>query len=79
MDLLAFGWNWGQLLDPGTLVFVMGGVVAVSAIVFPQWRRVRHTEAATRLKHKMIDRGFSADEIERVLNAGEDGEDASQA
>ena len=64
--------HWSQLLEPKTLVFVMAGVVAVSAIVLPHWRRVREVEASSRLKQKMIDRGYSADEIERVLNAGDD-------
>lgn len=66
-------WNWDTFLEPRTLVFVVMGVVGVSAIFIPNWRKVRQTEANTRLKHKMIERGFSADEIERVLNAGEAG------
>lgn len=64
--------DWSRLLRMPTLVFVVGGVIAVFAIVLPQWRRVREVEAASRLKQKMIDRGFSADEIERVLKAGDD-------
>ena len=50
----------------------MMGVVGFSAIFLPHWRRVREVEAAARLKLKMLERGFSADEIERVINAGDD-------
>lgn len=64
--------DWSQLLRTPTIVFVVGGVIAVFAIVLPHWRRVREVEAASRLKQKMIDRGFSADEIERVLKASDD-------
>lgn len=64
--------HWSQLLKMPTLVFIVGGVIALFAIVLPQWRRVREVEASSRLKQKMIDRGYSADEIERVLNAGDD-------
>ena len=66
--------DWSRILKPETLIFLMAGVVAVSAIVFPQWRQVRQIEASNRLKQKMIDRGSSADEIERVLKAGEEDE-----
>lgn len=69
--------DWSRILKPETLIFIMAGVVAVSAVVLPQWRRVREVEASSRLKQKMIDRGFSAEEIERVLNAGGD-EEASE-
>ena len=65
-------WDWSQLLRMPTLVFVVGSVIAVIAIVLPHWRRVREVEAASRLKQKMVDRGFSADEIERVLSAGDE-------
>lgn len=64
--------DWSRILKPETLIFIMAGVVAVSAIAFPQWRRVREVEASSRLKQKMIDRGYSAEEIERVLKAGGD-------
>ena len=67
-------WSWSQILEPRTLVFVMCGAVGLTAIILPQWRRVREVEASTRLKHKLIDRGFSADEIERVLKAGDEDE-----
>lgn len=46
------------------------GLVAVTGIVARQWRRVRVAEAEAGLKARMIDRGYSADEIERVLQAG---------
>jgi hypothetical protein len=35
-----------------------------------QWRQVRVSEHLAALKQNMIERGMSADEIERVINAG---------
>lgn len=72
MMALIAGWDWRSILEPRTLVFIVMGVVGFSAIFIPHWRRVREVEASTRLKLKMLDRGFSADEIERVINAGDE-------
>ena len=66
--------DWLKSIDPAAFVFIMSGVVAVAAIGFPQWRQVRQNESTSRLKQKMVDRGYSADEIERVLKAGEEDE-----
>ena len=72
MYLLADS-DWTWLLRPPTLWGVVSFawvVVALVAIIGPQWRRVHRNSEAARLIRQMVDRGFSADEIERVLNAG---------
>jgi hypothetical protein len=53
------------------LVLIFGGslVVAVIAIVGGFIYHFRKREAENNLKHEMIARGMSADEIERVLTA----------
>ena len=74
MDLL---WR----LDGGELIgffSVVGGLaVAVIAIIGGCWTASRKAEARTRqveveaaLKQDMLNRGMSAQDIERVLNAG---------
>ncbi|MCH7591411.1 MAG: hypothetical protein IH989_01345 [Planctomycetes bacterium] len=70
-------WDWSQLFKMPTLAYVACGITAIFAIALPHWRRVREVEASSRLKQKMIDRGYSAEEIERVLKAGRD-EEASE-
>ena len=67
-ELASF--DWGELLEMPTLIFLVGGVIAVTAIVATQWRQAQKTSDNARLKEQMIQRGFSADEIERVINAG---------
>ena len=48
----------------------LGCLIAVTAIVGAYWHRVRNAEIAASLKHKMLDQGFSADDIKKVLEAG---------
>jgi hypothetical protein len=53
------------------LVLIFGGsmVVAIIAIIASFVYHFRKREAEINLKHEMIARGMSADEIERVLSA----------
>jgi hypothetical protein len=52
-----------------------GGVLAlIVATIAEYWRKSRASERTAELKQSMIDRGFRADEIVKVLNAGK-GED----
>ena len=65
--------DWNSLLhhDPGMPFFLVGlaigGFVSVTAIVAVQWRKAQQTSYEATLKAKMIDRGFSADEIIKVV------------
>jgi len=52
------------------LFWCVVGVVAVTAIIARQWRRVRVAEAVAALKAQMIEKGYSAEEIEKALQAG---------
>jgi hypothetical protein len=72
---MVFGEGFEDMLGslPGilTVTFIFGGwiIVAVVANVAKNWRRVQESEHAAALKQSMIERGMSADEIERVLRA----------
>ncbi len=62
--------DWNAILQqadmfPLVLFLGTGGVIAITAIIAVQWRKANET----RLKEKMIDRGFDADEIARVISA----------
>jgi hypothetical protein len=69
------GW-WHSLFDhlPGILfiTFIFGGwvIVAIVRSFTDNWRKVREAEQVAALKQSMVERGMSADEIERVLKAG---------
>lgn len=53
------------------VTFLFGGLALwlIVATVADAWRRVRVTERTAQLKQSMIERGYRADEIVRVLNA----------
>jgi hypothetical protein len=51
---------------------MIGWMVTSIAI---SWRKVRTSEHLAALKQTMIERGMSAEDIERVINAGLPGED----
>jgi hypothetical protein len=67
---------WGKVLDnlPATLcvLFIFGGwvIVAIVRSFTDSWRRVREAEQSAALKQSMVEKGMSAEDIERVLNAG---------
>ena len=44
-------------------------IVLVTAIVAPKWRDVRRAESDAKLKHDLVAAGYSAEDIERVVQA----------
>jgi hypothetical protein len=54
------------------VTFLFGGLVLwlIVSTVAESWRKVRIAERNATLKQSMIDAGYRADEIVRVLNAG---------
>ena len=68
--------SWGDLFEkmPAILMitFIFGGwvIVAVVRSFTDSWRRVREAEQTAALKQSMVDKGMSADEIERIMKAG---------
>ncbi len=77
MDMLAQafdgGIDWNALLRSDTIPVVlcsfMCGALGVTTVIAMQWRRVRISEAEAALKLRMVERGFSTEEIERVVQA----------
>lgn len=52
--------------------FIMITVIVAINVLAKAWSKGRELAALCRLKERMIDRGMSAEEIERVLVAGTD-------
>jgi hypothetical protein len=59
-----------QMKD-AALVFtaIMAGLCVIVVGVAAHWRKLRHAEIDGALKQEMIQRGMSADEITRILQA----------
>ncbi len=72
MDILA-GIDWQPLLEggdgPPLLLFIVMGIVIIAVVVGVQWRRVRISEVEAGLKIRMIERGYSPEQIGQVLQA----------
>ncbi len=58
--------DWNHLLDGPIIPLTFCSVVCLTLIIAGQWRRVRIAETEAALKVKMIDKGYSAAEMERV-------------
>lgn len=71
MDLIA-AIDWNRLLEPPNGILIICGAVAAVGLLAPQWRRMRQHADDARLKEQMVQRGFTADEIERVMRAGDE-------
>lgn len=65
-ELLA-KFDGGELI--GLLSVLMGGLIAITAIVSVHWRKARRAEQDAALKQQMIERGMSAEQIAQVLAA----------
>jgi hypothetical protein len=57
------------LSNPLFIVFASITLYCVVSTVAVQWRKVRQAEIDAALKHEMIQRGMSADDIQKVLEA----------
>ena len=63
--------DWNTLLQrsseefPLLVFFALMALIAITAIIAVQWRKTHEV----RLKMRMIERGFSPDDIVRILNA----------
>lgn len=58
-------------MDAGIVVPVAFFVMIVAIVAVGSWSTTRTNMARLRLKEMMLERGMSAEEIERVLAAGE--------
>jgi hypothetical protein len=52
-----------------SILFGTGALVMVAGSVASHWRKLREKELDAALKHKMLDQGMSADDIQKVLQA----------
>lgn len=64
-----------QVIGLVTIVCLFGGpmIVGVVYAIANSWAKAVRDREDADLKHRMVDAGFSVEEIERVLNAGRGG------
>lgn len=65
--------SWQGFVDgdmfPLIVFLVVGAFVLIVSVLAVQWRRVRVAETEGAIKMRMIEKGYSADEIERVVRS----------
>ena len=66
--LLELAMNEGIVIP--SVMFTVGGIISVTAIIASHWRKARKADADAQLKAMMIQRGMSVSDIERVMAAG---------
>ena len=59
--------------NESTLGTVLGCAIPLTAIIGTFWMIVQKTRSENELKQSMVERGMSADEIERVMGAKSHG------
>ena len=61
--------------DKQTLGVVFGCAIPIVFILAIAWYKVERMRSVNELKRRMVERGMSAEEIERVIKSGEEVEE----
>jgi hypothetical protein len=61
--------------DKHTLGVVFGCGIPIVFILATAWYKVERMKSTNELKRKMVERGMSAEEIERVMNTPDEAKD----
>jgi hypothetical protein len=66
--LALFGRDMAFIL----VLVIFNALVGLAFFIVIQWRKIRQAEIQAALKHDMLERGMSAEQIKLVLEAGQD-------
>ncbi len=64
-----------SIFDVPQLAIIMGCLIPISAILGHFWYQAQKNKHDNDLKQSMVERGMSAEEIERVISAGAQDDD----
>jgi hypothetical protein len=73
MNVLA-SFTWNYLFSMPNFMFLMGGLIGITAIIASAWSRTATATELTRLKQMMVERGYSPTDILRVVHVREQPE-----
>ena len=65
----------GDLLDPGTLTILFLFGTPIMAVIAYYCYRIAKINSDNELKRRLVERGLSVDEIERIIKAGTEKDD----
>ncbi len=63
---------WSSLFQFPQIAIVMGCLTGMTVIIGVIWSQVERTKSKNELKRSMVERGMTAEEIERIIEAGQD-------
>ncbi len=63
---------WESFFRIPQLPIIMGCLIPITAILGSFWYKAQKHKNNNDLKRRMLERGMSAEEIERVISAGDD-------
>ncbi len=63
---------WSSLFQLPQIAIVMGSLTGIAVIIGVCWTQVEKTKSKNELKRSLVERGMSAEEIERIMEAGQD-------
>ena len=67
---------WEMVFDMPQIAVIMGCLVPIVGIIASCWYKAQRARSENELKRSMVERGMSADEIERVMAAHATGHHA---
>ena len=67
--MLAYS-AWESIFRIPQLPIIMGCLIPITAIIGSFWYKAQKNKHDNDLKRRMVERGMSAEEIERVISAG---------
>jgi hypothetical protein len=62
--------HWEKILNPGGIAILGGFLFVLIGVLAQTWLSAHRTTKDTQLKQDMLDRGMSAEDIVKVINAG---------
>jgi hypothetical protein len=67
--------TWATMFEMPQIAIIMGCLIPIAGILGGIWYKIEKTKSNNELKRSLIDRGFSVEQIERIIAAGEEEED----
>ena len=67
--MLATEQIWHRMFDMPQILFIIGGLIAIAAIISTYWYKAQKMQSENALKRTMVERGLPGDEIEQIISA----------
>ena len=75
-DMLLLGNSiWQSAFQMPQIAIIMGCLVPIVGFICAAWYKAQKVRSDNELKHELLQRGMSAEEIERVISAGQPDKD----